>query len=159
MAAVGLLVALVLFLAGLVGIFLPALPGHPLIWVGMLVYGLLTGFERIDWSFLLGQGLLALAGVMVDYLASAWGVRRYGGSRAAVWGAVVGAVVGGVIMGPAGVLVGPFLGAVAAELLAGRSPARAFRIGVGTLVGFLGGLVLKFGLAGAMIIWFLTVIW
>jgi hypothetical protein len=159
MAPLASLVALLFFLAGLAGILLPILPGHPLIWVGMLVYGLLTGFERIGWSFLLWQGLLALAGVLVDYPASAWGARRYGGSRAAVWGAVAGALVGGLVLGPVGVVVGPFLGAVAGEFLVGRSSAQAFRAGIGTVVGFLGGLVLKLGLAAAMIIWFLAAIW
>ncbi|MCR4419138.1 MAG: DUF456 family protein [Clostridia bacterium] len=159
MEAVALLVAVVLFLAGLAGILLPVLPGHPLIWLGMLFYGLLTGFESISWPFLLWQGLLALAGVLVDYLAGAWGVRRYGGSRAAVWGAVGGAIVGGLALGPLGILVGPLAGAVGAELVAGRSPAQALRVGLGTLVGFLGGLVLKFGLAAAMIVWFFLAVW
>lgn len=159
MAAVALFLAIVCFIAGVAGIILPVLPGPPLIWLGMLLYGLLTGFDRVTWSFLLVQAILVAATFGVDYLANVWGVRRYGGSRAAVWGGAAGVLFGVLLFGPAGIILGPFVGAFLGELLAGRSPTQAFRVGAGTLVGFAGGTALKLCLAGGMIVWFFVTIW
>ena len=82
---------------------------------------------------------------MIDNLASAWGARRYGGSKQAIWGALIGGVVG--IFLPFGLLVGPLLGALLAELLLVRKPlGLALRSAWGTLLGVLGGVAAKFAL-------------
>ncbi|MEW5761706.1 MAG: DUF456 family protein [Bacillota bacterium] len=154
MAILALALAVVCFAAGVAGIILPVLPGPPLIWLGMLLYGLLTGFEHISWMFLLLQAALVALTFVVDYLANAWGVRRFGGSRAAIWGGGIGLLLGAFIFGPAGIVLGPFAGAFLGELLTGRHPAQAFRAGIGTLLGFAGGTAIKLCIAAGMITWF-----
>lgn len=158
MATLALLVALLFFVAGLAGILLPVLPGVILIWVGMLVYGLMTGFETLSLIFFIGQAAAVALTAFVDYAASVWGVRRFGGSRIAVWGSIVGIVLGIVLLGPLGIIFGPFIGAFAAELLARGSAHQALRVGVGTLIGFLGSTITKLLIAGAMILWFFMTI-
>lgn len=153
-----LILAVILFVAGLAGTVLPVLPGAPLILLGMIVYGLLTGFAHLTWSFFAGQAAAVGLTFLVDYLAGVWGVRRYGGSKAAFWGSLAGLLLGVPLFGPAGVILGPFLGAFLGELLAGRSPSRALHVGVGSLVGLLGGTVLKLAVELAMIAWFFVVI-
>lgn len=158
MSALYLAIAILFFVAGTAGLVLPVIPGAGLIWLGMLVYGLLTGFENLPAAFYLGQAAAVGLAFLTDYAAGIWGVRRYGGSRPAVWGSVLGLVGGIFLMGPLGIITGPFAGAVAGELLTGRPPAGAVRVGIGTLVGFLGGTLAKFIIAAVMIGWFFMVI-
>lgn len=153
MSTVALIVAALLFLVGITGIIIPVLPGTPVIWLGMLLYGLLTGFSTLAPIFFILQALLAVVAMAVDYAATAWGSRRFGGSKASLWGGVAGLLVG-LFFFPYGLLLGPFLGAFFAELIFTRQGAQALRSGVGALVGFWGGLPLKLLLGLVMIVWF-----
>lgn len=148
-------IAVLLVLVGLAGTILPALPGLPLVFGGMLLAAWAGGFEQIGFWTLLVLAILTLVSIGVDFLASAAGARRVGASRLAVLGAVVGTVAG-LFFGIIGVFAGPFVGAVAGELLDRRSIAgddlgKATRVGVGTWFGIFIGIVLKLTLAFAMI--------
>lgn len=158
MGTLGLLLALVFFIAGLAGTILPVLPGAPLIWVGMLVYGLFAGFSRLSWSFYLLQGVITIFVLVLDYLSTAWGAKKYGGSRQAIWGAIIGGLAGVIFFGPVGIIAGPFLGAVIVELISSQRPEEAVKAGFGTLIGFLGGSMLKLAIEVVMIIWFFVAI-
>ncbi|TEB07064.1 hypothetical protein Psch_00605 [Pelotomaculum schinkii] len=154
MSVAGMILAVVFFTIGVLGTILPALPGAPLIWLGMLIYGFFVKFQNLPLVFFIGQGLAVLLIFFIDYLASIWGVRRYGGSREAVWGSILGGILGILVLGPFGLIFGPFIGAVAGELYR-RSPLdKALEVGFGTLIGFLGGAVLKLAIEAVMIIWF-----
>ena len=138
---------------GFIGTFLPVLPGTVLIYAGFLVYGIMTGFESLGWPFFLGQLVLVGLSYLVDFLASAYGVKFYGGSKAAVWGALLGSLLIFVI-GPIGLLVGPLVGAIAGELIMGEELRRACRSGFGTFMGMLGGTVARLFISFVMIGWF-----
>ncbi|MEW6663564.1 MAG: DUF456 domain-containing protein [Bacillota bacterium] len=150
--------AILLFIIGLLGIFLPALPGVVLIYAGMILYGFLTGFALLDAWFFIWQGLALGVTFLIDYLAAVIGVKRYGGSRYAVWGAVLGIFLGIMLLGPFGAILGPFFGAVLGEVLRGTALEQAVRVGFGTLLGFLGGSLLKLGIAALMITHFFITI-
>jgi len=158
MSIIGLVLAIILFLAGLAGTVLPVLPGAPLILLGMVVYGLFTGFAQLTWGFFVWLAVAVALTFFIDYLAGVWGVRRYGGSRAALWGSVIGLLAGALLLGPAGIILGPFLGAFLGEFLVRKDFAQALRTGVGSLVGLLGGTVLKLVIELVMIVWFFLVI-
>lgn len=158
MSTLGLIIAIILFLAGLAGTILPVLPGAPLILIGMVVYGLFAGFEHLPLYFFIGQALAVVLTFVVDYLSNAWGVRRFGGSKAAVWGGGLGLLCGAFILPPAGIVLGPFLGAFLAELIASGKSAHALRVGMGSFLGFIGGTAVKLGIEIAMIVWFFTAI-
>ena len=151
---VALVLAVILFIMGLIGTVLPVLPGVLLIYAGMVLYGVLTGFAGLDTMFFILQGMAVVLVFSLDYLATAAGSRRFGGSKYAAWGAALGTLLGILLLGPFGILVGPFLGAVTAEIIRGKDPQQAVRIGFGTLVGLLGGTILKLGIEGLMIVWF-----
>ena len=132
-----------LWVAALVLTFVPLAPATLIVWGAALLHEALVGFSelsRVDWFWLIGLGLLAMA---VDNIAGALGAKRYGAGRAGIWGAVIGAIAGGLLLGPLGFLLGPFLGALAAELLSGKSGAEATRAAWGSLLGVLGGVVAK----------------
>ena len=133
----------VIWLAALVATFIPIVPATIIIWGAALLHAVLTGFQPISWGFLVGLGVLAVAAMLVDNLAAAWGAAKFGGSRAAAWGALAGGLVG-LLLGPLGFMIGPFLGAVIAELIVThKSLLEAVRSGVGTLLGLLGGIGAK----------------
>ncbi len=151
---IALVIASLFFLIGLVGTLFPIMPGPPLIWIGMLIYGLIVGFDVISPTFLAVQALLALTVMGVDYLFTAMGSRYFGGSKAAIWGAGGGLLVG-LFFFPIGLLIGPFIGATAAELLFRRKTRDAVRSGIGASLGFLGALPIKLAIETGMIIWFI----
>lgn len=153
MQTVAVILASLLFLTGLAGSVIPALPDAPLILAGMLVYGLLAGFDNLPLWFFAVQACLAAAIMGIDYLATALGSRYFGGSRAAFWGGIVGLVIGFFFF-PIGLLAGPFLGALLAELLFTKNPRQSLRSGIGALIGFWSALPFKLGLGIVMIAWF-----
>lgn len=153
----------ILVLIGLAGIVLPALPGVPLVFAGMLLAAWADHFTRIGVWTVVAMGVLTLLSVAVDFWAAAMGARRVGASRLAVAGAVVGAV-SGLFFGFVGVFVGPFCGAAIGELLHGRrldpdAVTQASRVGFGTWLGIVLGIALKLTLAVAMLALFAWAWW
>jgi uncharacterized protein YqgC (DUF456 family) len=128
-------------LVGLVGSVAPVIPGPALICIGTLVYAWYTDFAVISGTVVGIQAGLALLSAALDYGASLVGAQRYGASRWGVYGAVAGGIAGLVAGGIAGMIIGPCVGAVLGELLYGRGLARSARVGMGTLIGFLGGTI------------------
>ena len=158
MSIPGLITAVILFILGFLGTILPALPGPILIWAGMLGYGYFVNFENLSVSFYLSQALAVGLIYVVDYLSVVLGAKKYGGSRYAGWGAAAGTLVGLITLGPLGVIVGPFAGAVLVEILTGRTAQQAVKVGIGTIIGFLGGTFVKLLMEIVMIIWFFITI-
>lgn len=147
--------AAALVLLGLVGVVLPALPGLPLVYAGMLLAAWADGFERIGVWTLVALGVLTALSLAVDLAATAMGAKRVGASRLALLGAAIGTVVG-LFFSLVGVFVAPFVGAVIGELIHRRKLAsadlgHATKVGLGTWLGILFGVVLKLALAFAMI--------
>lgn len=154
MATTALILSIILFIAGLLGTILPILPGAILIYGGMLLYGFMTKFTTLDANFFLLQALVLVLIFSVDFLASAVGTRRFNGSKQAVWGAIIGTILGLIFFGPLGIVIGPFLGAVGAEVVRGIQLKQAVLVGFGTLVGILGGTILKLCAEILMIVYF-----
>jgi uncharacterized protein len=142
--------AALLIIGGFIGTILPALPGVPLVFAGMLVAAWADGFQHVGMWTLIGLGVLTVIAVAVDFLAGLAGAKRVGASRLALIGATVGTIVG-IFFGIPGLLLGPFLGALAGELFAGGTLQRATNVGVGAWIGFLVGTVLKLGICFAML--------
>lgn len=140
----------ILILVGIAGVILPALPGLPLVFVGMLLAAWAGDFQQIGWPALAMLGLLTLLSIIVDFLASALGAKRVGASRKAIAGAVIGSIVG-LFFGIIGIFAGPFIGALAGELWHSRKLGLATKVGFGTWLGIVIGTVLKLGLAFAML--------
>ena len=144
------LLAAILVLAGLLGLLLPALPGPPLLFAGLLVAAWAEDFVYVGAGTLALLAALALLTYAVDFAASALGAKRFGASKRAVIGAAVGAVVG-LFFGLPGILFGPFIGAVIGELTAQRGLSDAGRAGVGATLGLVLGVAAKLTLAFAML--------
>ena len=145
-----LLLALVLVVIGLAGLVLPAIPGAPLVFAGLLLAAWAEGFAYVGvWTVVI-LAVLALLTYGVDFWATMFGAKKFGASKRAVVGALIGAFVG-IFLGFPGVLFGPFIGAAIGELLAQRSLKTAARAGFGATIGLVLGAALKLALALSMI--------
>lgn len=144
------LIAAALILVGLLGTFLPVLPGLPVMFAGMWLAAWADDYQRVGVGTLVVLGLLVLLSIVVDFAASMIGARRVGASGKAIWGAGIGSVVG-LFFGLPGLLAGPFLGASLGELWHGRQFRAATRVGFGTWLGLLLGAIFKLLLALAML--------
>jgi hypothetical protein len=142
--------AAVLIVAGLAGLVLPALPGPPLLFAGLLAAAWAEDFMYVGTGTLVVLGIMAVLCFLADLAASAYGARRYGSSRRAAVGAAVGAVVG-IFFGLPGLVLGPFLGAILGELTKNGGIAAASRAGWGATIGLLIGTAAKLALGFAMI--------
>lgn len=136
-------VFLVLFLVAAAGIIVPVLPGVPIAAVGALLAAWIMGFERFGLTPLIYVGVLAVLSQLVDLAGTYLGSKVYGAGRAGTWGGVIGSFFGLVLFPPFGFLLGALVGAVGAEMLAGRQFDEAVRSGIGAFVGTLGGTVAK----------------
>ena len=158
MSAETLLLALgaLLVALGVAGLLLPGLPGAPLIFAGMLVAAWAEDFAYVGLGWLALLGVLATLSYAVDFAATALGAKKFGASPRAIFGALLGGIVG-LFFGPLGLILGPFAGAVLAELTLKRDFESAQRAGFGAALGMLLGGVAKLGLACLMIGIFLSV--
>jgi uncharacterized protein YqgC (DUF456 family) len=121
------------------------LPGNLLIFGGALVYGIFTEFEEVTFWVLAALGAISIGAQVLDYLAEAYGARRFGATKYGIWGAIIGGIVGLMALNIGGLIVGIFLGAVIPEIIVvGRGLKGALKIGWGSLLGFFGGTLMKF---------------
>jgi uncharacterized protein YqgC (DUF456 family) len=134
---------LLIMLIGLAGVILPVIPGVPIIWLGAFLYGLFTGFEKINWNILGLFAILTGFTIVLDYVANLYGAKRMGASKWGILGALFGMLVGLFTGGLIGLVIGSFVGAVLGELLAGKAGSQALKAGIGTFLGFLGGTLIK----------------
>ena len=140
-----------LMLIGLIGSVLPFIPGSPLILLGAFIYAWYTDFLVVTWGTLVILLLLTVLSQILDYLASILGAKKFGASRWGMSGAFLGGIIGLFSGGILGILIGPFIGALLLELLHGQDLPASLKIGLGTLVGFLGGAIGKIIIALTMI--------
>jgi uncharacterized protein YqgC (DUF456 family) len=145
---------------GVLGSFLPVLPGPPVSWIGLL---LLIGTSAVpnDWWLISITGIVALGVVALDYWIPAAGTRKFGGSKAGMIGTTIGLLVSIVfpVLGLAGIVIWPFVGAVVGELINKTGHRQALRAAFGSFVGFLTGTFLKFVVSMVLLGIFLFRFW
>lgn len=143
-------IAVILMLVGLAGTVLPALPGVPLIYAGIVLAAWIGGFEAISITTLVILGVLTAIGVAADFVATALGAQRAGASRYGVIGAALGTVAG-IFTGLWGLVFMPLVGAALGEFYAHRDALKAGRVGLATWVGMLLGTAVKLAIALTLI--------
>ena len=144
-----------LILVGIAGTVLPALPGLPLVFAGMLLAAWAGNFEEVGGWTLALLAFLTLLSLGIDFMATLMGAKRVGASKPALIGAMIGTLAG-LAFGLVGIFVGPFVGALIGELVwlrgvGSQELGQATKVGLGTWVGIVVGTILKLGLAFAMV--------
>jgi len=146
--------AALLMVVGVIGCFVPFLPGPPLNYVGLL----LAHFtHRIEYSnqFLLLWAVVVIVVSLLDYLIPIWGAKTFGGTKAGTWGSGIGLLLGVVLFPPWGIVIGPVVGAFAGEIIANRQNiGAALKAGAGALAGFVLGTALKLAVSLTMCFYF-----
>ncbi|NER12790.1 DUF456 family protein [Leptobacterium flavescens] len=128
---------------GILGSFLPVLPGPPMSWLGLLMIHL-TKSIPMNWWFLGITLAIAIIISVLDYIIPAIGTKKFGGSRAGVVGTMVGLIVGIIFFPPLGIIIGPFVGALIGEMSNQADSKKALKAAFGSFLGFVTGTLLKF---------------
>ncbi len=159
MDALLLVLGLLCMLGGILGSFLPVLPGPGLSWLGLLLLYLTETVKMNYW--VLGISLLITIIIsLLDYVIPAQGTKRFGGSSYGVWGTNIGLVVGIFAPIPLGFIIGPFVGALVGELIYNsKDHNRAFKAATGSFIGFLASSFMKFVVCVAFLGLFVWVVW
>ena len=141
-----IIIVILLLLIGLIGCIIPALPGPPISFSGLLLFHFFTSYNlEEDTLWLLAAVVVAIT--FLDYWLQVYGVKKLGGGKKAINGTIIGLVLGLFFL-PFGVIIGPFVGAfLGAKMEAKEDTNRAIKIALGALAGFLGGTVLKFAVS------------
>lgn len=147
---IGLVLALLVMCVGLIGTVMPGLPGAPLILAAAIGHRLYFGASSISNGILVTLIVLTGLALLLEYLASLLGARKLGATWRGLMGAVLGAVVG-LFFGLPGIVLGPFLGALALEMMGGREFSEAARAGMGAVLGIAVGAAGKLACCVAMI--------
>ena len=139
-----ILLGVFFIILGIIGSFIPVLPGPITSWVGLLLIHL-TNAIPYNWTFILTTLTVALLVYILDYIIPALGTKKFGGSKYGIIGTTVGLVVGLIFLGPFGIIIGPFTGAFIGELIYDNENSnRAFKAAIGSFIGFLFSTGLKF---------------
>ena len=129
---------------GTLGTLLPLLPGLTLMAIAVVAYGWYDNFVSVNSFMIIITLLLSALGMLLDYFAGPYTAKRTGASKAGVWGAFLGGFLGIFALGPLGLFIGPFIGAIIGELAFGKKLTDASKTGLASVAGLLIGNLLKF---------------
>tara|TARA_B100001094_G_scaffold27840_1_gene23176 strand:+ start:2100 stop:2618 length:519 start_codon:yes stop_codon:yes gene_type:complete len=146
-------------LLGIVGSFLPIIPGPMTSWIGLFTLSFVS-YVSISTNFLVISFSIALLIFLLDIFIPIIGAKKFGGGKGSTYGASLGLLVGILFLGPFGLLIGPFLGAFLGELIVNKNNKKgALKAAMGSLIGFLSGVFLKFIIGLAFGFYFISYLW
>ncbi|MDQ0218297.1 DUF456 domain-containing protein [Peribacillus cavernae] len=149
----------IMIIIGFIGLVFPIIPSVLFIFGGILLYGFLFTFEQFNWIFWVIQILLVILLFTADYVANMFGIKKYGGSKAGIWGSTIGILAGPFIIPAFGIIIGPFIGAILAEMIVHKKDlVTASKIGFGSVIGFISSVVTKALIQLFMVGYFLLVV-
>lgn len=137
-----IIIGIILLLAGIVGCIIPALPGPVLAYLSLVVLQF-TPDPPFTLNFLIIWALVISLITLLDYVIPIYGTKKFGGSKSGVNGSIIGAIIGFLFLPPLGLILGPFIGALVGELLAGKNSHLALKAAIGSFIGFLAGIFMK----------------
>ena len=139
-----LILGFILMIGGIIGSFLPVLPGPITSWFGLLaIY--FTSNKPISTTVLIVTFSIAAVVFLLDYIIPAVGTKKFGGTKYGIIGTTVGLILGLIFFPPFGIVIGPFVGALLGELIYDRKDhSRATKAAFGSFLGFLTSTFIKF---------------
>ncbi|SEM28943.1 hypothetical protein SAMN05192533_10254 [Mesobacillus persicus] len=153
------IIIILLFVVAFVGLIYPIIPSVVFLLAGFVLYGVFYSFEPFNLLFWSVQALFVILLFGADYIANIIGVKKYGGSKAGVWGSTIGLLIGPFIIPVIGIIIGPFAGAFLAELIINRRKIKeAAKIGFGSVIGFISSVVTKAVIQIVMVVYFFVTI-
>ena len=153
-----LIVSLLLCLIGIIGSFLPIIPGPVSSWLGILLLNLTSAVE-FNLNFVLITFTVAVSVGILDYIIPILGVKRLGGSRSGQIGTTVGLIVALVVLGPIGIIIGPFMGALLGEMSTKKSFQNSLKPAFGSFIGVIAGSIIKFLISLSFLFFYFDIVW
>lgn len=146
-------------LLGILGSFLPVLPGPFTSWIGLLILHFTDAIPQ-NWMFLGVTLAISIVVWILDYIVPALGTKRFGGTKYGMIGSSIGLIIGIIFMGPLGIIIGPFVGAFLGELIKDSSESsKALKAAFGSFIGFLAGTFLKFIVSVGFVVFYIIKVW
>ena len=153
-----LIIGLLLCLIGIVGSFLPIIPGPVTSWLGILLLNL-TSVVDFNLNFVLITLTVAISVGILDYLIPVLGVKKLGGTRSGQIGTTLGLIIALIILGPIGIIIGPFGGALLGEMSTKKSFQNSIKPAFGAFVGVIAGSVIKFLISLSFLFFYFDIFW
>lgn len=145
----------VCLLIGIIGCIVPGIAGPPFSFLALILLSIAKGWRPFSMRFLVVMAVITVVVTLLDYIVPAAGAKRFGASRAGVWGAVLGLFGGLLLFPPFGMILGAFLGAIIGELTVGKEGRQALKAGWGVFMGVMFGMLLKLIASGIMTFYFI----
>ena len=153
-----LIIGLLLCLIGIVGSFLPIIPGPVTSWLGILLLNL-TSVVEFNLNFVLITLTVAISVGILDYLIPVLGVKKLGGTRSGQIGTTLGLIIALIILGPIGIIIGPFGGALLGEISTKKSLQDSIKPAFGAFIGVIAGSVIKFLISLTFLFFYFDIFW
>jgi hypothetical protein len=154
-----LFLGLICMVLGIIGAFLPILPGPLTGWIGLLLLSFTSAVPK-DWTFLGITLAIAIFVWIIDYFIPAMGTKRFGGSKYGVYGTMIGLVIGLLSPIPFGMFIGAFAGAFIGEIVFDKKDSdKALKASFGSLLGFLVSASIKLGVGLVYFWFFISSVW
>lgn len=137
-----IIIGAALIITGVLGAFLPVMPGLPFSYLGLLILQL-TSFTPFTTMFLVYWALIVIVVMSLESILPAVGSERMGGTKYGIWGCIIGGIAGIFFFPPFGIIIGPMAGAFVGEVISGQKSDRALKAALGSFIGFFVGTVIK----------------
>lgn len=138
-----LLISFLLIITGIIGSFLPVIPGPLTSWLGLFSISYINDFD-VSNLLLIITLILAIIIFIVDYFMPIIGSKLLGGTKYGVIGTTIGLIIGLLSPIPFGLLIGAFLGALTGEIIAGKNINEAIKPALGSIIGVISSSGIKF---------------
>ena len=162
MAVLFVTLGIILLIIGILFSIAPPIPGPPFALGALFILHFFHPKVSFPETFLIVMSVATVVVLIIDYFVPIWGTKKFGGTKAGIRGSMAGLIGGIFILAPLpfigpllAIIAGPFLGAMAGELLSGKNMNVALKSGMGSFFGFLMGTGLKLGICFVMTIQFI----
>ena len=154
-----LILSTAVMLIGMAGVFLPVLPGVPLVFAGAFIYAWSTGFQVITIGNLIFFAVLTAIASAVEYIGGVITAKKYGASKYGLLGGVLGGIIGLILLGIPGLILGQLTGVITGEIYYGKQMKESFTSGFGMFIGYILGSTIKVLFASLiMIVFYIKVV-
>ena len=136
------IIVIILLITGVIGSFIPAIPGPPISYGALLISHFYL-YPVSDENFLWLMAVVVIVVTILDFWVQVYGVKKFGGSKKAINGSIIGLIIGLIFLPGIGIILGPFIGAFIGAKMEDPDVNKALKIAVGALAGFMLGTVLK----------------
>lgn len=153
-----IILGFILITAGIIGCVLPIIPGPPLTYIALIMVSLAYRWEAFSATFLIVMGVITVVVTAMDYVMPLFTAKKFGASKYGIWGSILGMIAGLILFPPFGLLIGAFLGAVAAELIFNEDMKKSLKAGLGVFIGTILSIFMKLGASGVMVFYFIKAV-